>query len=260
MKNRKTEQPQSCIRFNNVMLFLSDYGIKYKKIINAIKEYTSEYVKGIRNIDDDFETLNKITDTNLKDYRRNTVPKSPLLKVLHEKYYINPDYVSSKADWMVDFHAENFDKLKETNTIKPHSVISARTTDNDKKYLTVQMDSNLHEYLITISPEHFTKAKTTLNENEREDVNKIYKRNYEKKEYLLIPYDRIAKRELLENPVNFENELSLLIKSYEILENRVDKLFNKSIEETEEIISEIHNELNKIKKLSDKYKKFKNKN
>lgn len=177
-----------------------------------------------------------------------------MLKVLHEKYYINPDYVSSKSDWMVDFFGEKLDRLKETDTIKPSYVISANTTDKEDKYLTVKMDSNFYEYLITINSEHFQEAKTTLADRERENVNIAYERKYKLKEYILIPFDKIAKRELLENPINFENELSLLKQNYENLEKRVYKL---SSESTEDIISEIHNDLDKIKKLYNKHKNSK---
>ncbi len=272
-------------RFNEARQYLSEKGIKPKRIFDDIAEYLKSISKESNNTESknaecdyqnrEYEILSAIDKDKLYSYGKNVEPPIDFLEFLYRYYYINPDYIRCKQDWMVDEYAEFIDSLKKSGLFKGLDITIGYIGGIEHSNLPViKMSSKLYDYLLAIDPNHYDNKKTVLSPEEREIVSPIYEKEKNKKkkkekenekkneiqDYYLIPCKANIEKELLLKPVNFEARLSQLEEQYKHLEKQVKDLQQKEAEEINKITSEIYAGFNKLKRLSDEYKNHNKKN
>lgn len=160
-----------------------EQGKRLKKVL----EYLKNEIYPTKNISNIIDEVNQkfgsnLTSSDFSHYQSGyTLIPNYVIEILHEKYYINPDYIRGKSEWMVDVFAEKIDYIKSKGSVTPTFVTSDTKYGIERKYVRLSMYSRLYEYLITISPEKLTSPeKTILSSNERKIVGEIYIINMKK--------------------------------------------------------------------------------
>ncbi len=244
-------------RLTKVLDYLK-YGIYPKKYISeVITEINNEYSSNLKSSDySKFQS----GESQIPNY---------VIKALYKKYYINPDFILAKSNWMIDVFAELIDKIKNKKIddrkpetfVNPTWIVSHELHGENLHYLVLEMDSRLYDYIMMISAEKLTAPISVeenpsnsliLNSNERKSIEDKIPNISQKAEYslyALMPSEKMDK--LFNNHRTFEEDISTLKQSYQKLEEKINNLSSKiSKEEIAAIKHEIQIGLDKIRKLS----------
>lgn len=244
-------------RLSKVLDYLK-YGVYPKKYISEV----------ITELNDKYGSNLKSSDYSKFQSGESQIPNY-VITALYEKYYINPDFILAKSNWMIDIFAELIDKIKNKKIdvkksetcVNPIWIVSDELHGENLDYLVLKMDSRLYDYIMTISAEKLTEPiseeendsnSIILNSKERKKIEDKIPNISQKAEYSfysLMPSDKMDK--LFNNNITFEKDISELKQSYHRLEEKINNISSKiPKEEMTAIKYEMQIGLDKIKKLS----------
>lgn len=147
--------------------------------------------------------------SELKSGKRKKIPEK-LIKALHEKYNVNPDYLKLKCKCPfddADYKLECFLKI-----VEDWNVLISDTTD---KYLHLTLDRNFYDFLIA-----FDKAKEVTDEGfssleiEKKTLTELYLTTPSPEEFVLIPRNNFL--EILDDAISTDKKLTEVLDLIEL--------------------------------------------
>lgn len=275
IKEPKTEQAK---RFTTVI----DYLLKTTKA-KYIQNITKNINEAINpeNISDNKIEFSGLTPSHISRYKSGEAPiPYYVIEALYKTYYINPDYLLCKSEYMVDRFAEFIDimKSKTINEEKEKEKIKDKTNDTKRSvplvapifvcetdywgekliYPVIRIDQRFYKYLTKVSPEKFISSVSNsneiinsliLNSDERKElIDDIQSQKEELKMYALIP-DKVFIDLLSDKNDNYVNSIYLNLrddinKLSEIVNNisksSSEKEFNDQKEKIKSLIKEMN--------------------
>ena len=275
IKEPKTEQAK---RFTTVI----DYLLKTTKA-KYIQNITKNINEAINpeNISDNKIEFSGLTPSHISRYKSGEAPiPYYVIEALYKTYYINPDYLLCKSEYMVDRFAEFIDimKSKTINEEKEKEKIKDKTNDTKRSvplvapifvcetdywgekliYPVIRIDQRFYKYLTKVSPEKFISSVSNsneiinsliLNSDERKElIDDIQSQKEELKMYALIP-DKVFIDLLSDKNDNYVNSIYLNLrddinKLSEIVNNisksSSEKEFNDQKEKIKSLIIEMN--------------------
>lgn len=182
----------------------------FENVLKLLKDKDSNNTQ--RNIIDTIN-LDFIQDesyfSELKSGKRKKIPEK-LIKALHEKYNINPDYLKLESDCPfddADYKLECFLKI-----VEDWNVLISDTAD---KYLHLTLDRNFYDFLIA-----FDKAKEVTDEGfssleiEKKALTELYLTTPSPEEFVLIPRNNFL--EILDDAISTDKKLTEVLDLIEL--------------------------------------------